>query len=124
MFTLNFEPGPPGEPYRHWYVCEIRVEEADGSRNLSLTPFARVDEDRYHVLVRAQNSLLQLTERTSLAVVERNLAVLAEARPGQFRGLMSDLNLREIRFQVTVEFLNWLSSWRLFLEHSRASISQ
>ncbi len=123
MITLETEAGPPGEPYRFWYVCSITVKPTrDGHKHFSFTPSSRIDEDWYHLLVRAENSLRQLVEHTSLAVVERNFAELVRARPeGAERG-GSDLNLAHLRFEVGVKFLNWLSSGRLFLEHSKVAI--
>lgn len=123
MITLETEGGPPGEPHRFWYVCAIHVEATpDGHNHFSFSPSSRIDEDRYHLLVRAENSVRQLVAHTSLAVVERNFAELVRARPqGTERG-GSDLNLAQLRFEIGVKFLNWLSSWRLFLEHSKAAI--
>jgi hypothetical protein len=123
MITLETEDGPLGEAHRFWYVCVIAVEPTpDGHNHFSFAPSSRIDEDRYRLLVRAENNLRQLVGHTSLAVVERNFAELVRARPqGTERG-GSDLNLAQLRFEISVKFLNWLSSWRLFLEHSKAAI--
>src|SRR3954453_3781111 len=109
MLTLVLETDPSRAPHEFWLVAATSVGE---NRSHSFEPSHRIDEERYQYLTREANDLPRLVDHTTFSVVERNfekvMSGIASTPPG-----VSDLRMKDIRFDVTVDLLNWLGAWRM-----------
>lgn len=120
MLTLEFAPNPddPVDPLKWWYIAEVKGE----GRRKAFEPSAALTEEEYERLLRALRDLYGLAGHNSIAVLERNTTDLVKAMtPATVSG--SDRAFAELRFQLQVALVNWLGSWRVYLEHAKSLIS-